>query len=46
MNYRYWFNPNIGNCNVNPLEENKLKYRENLKLKIPSEMEVAPRYNC
>ena len=31
MNYRYWFNPNIGNCNVKPLEENKLKYRENIK---------------
>ena len=31
MNYRYWFNPNIGHCNENPLVENKLKYRENLK---------------
>ena len=27
MNYRYWINPNIGNCNVNPIEENTLKHK-------------------
>ena len=46
MNYRYWFNPNIGHCNENPLVENKLKYRENLKFTKKYFMISTPIKTC
>ena len=46
MNYRYWFNPNIGHCNENPLVENKLNYKENLKFTKKNFMISTPIKTC
>ena len=46
MNYRYWFNPNIGHCNENPLVENRLKYRENFKFTKKYFMISTPIKTC